>query len=147
MTTTAAPADSRTTALAHYAARAVLETVLARHDLDFQQSVTLRPVAVAGTPVERAALVGEVVASLKADPAVVERTVDELAGKGLIEPEGSAVCVTDAGRALFTAVSAETGEVSARIYAGIPEEDLIATGRVLHLVTERADAELAALKA
>lgn len=34
---------------------------------------------------------------------------------------------------------------TARVWGGIPAEELAATGRVLALVTERADAELAAL--
>ncbi|MFE2738808.1 MarR family transcriptional regulator, partial [Streptomyces sp. NPDC059349] len=34
-----------------------------------------------------------------------------------------------------------------RIWGGIPAEDLAAAGRVLALVTERANAELAALTA
>ncbi len=47
--TPAAPVlDPRVIALAHYAGRAVLENVLARHGATFQQSVTLRLVAVAG---------------------------------------------------------------------------------------------------
>ena len=46
---------------------------------------------------------------------------------------------------LFTRSAAETAPISARIYAGIPAEDLAAAGRVLTLVTERANAELAAL--
>ncbi|MFD7455584.1 MULTISPECIES: MarR family transcriptional regulator [unclassified Streptomyces] len=147
MTTTAAPlADSRSLALAHYAARAVLETVLARHDLDFQESVTLRAVAVADGLVDRETVVGYVTGSLKADPADAERTLDGLAAKALVEPEGSAVRVTEAGRALYATVSAETGEISARVYAGIPTEDLAAAGRVLSLITERANTELARMK-
>lgn len=55
--------------------------------------------------------------------------------------------VTDAGRDFYSRVSAETGEISARIWGGIPAEDLAAAGRVLATVTERADAELAALSA
>jgi DNA-binding MarR family transcriptional regulator len=144
MTSTTAPvADSRALALAHYAARAVLESALTRHDLDFQQSVTLRPVAVADGPVAREAVVGYVTESLKTDPADAERTLAELTGKGLVESEGSAVRVTDAGRTLYATVSAETGEISARIYADIPTQDLVAAGRVLGLVVERANAELA----
>lgn len=35
--------------------------------------------------------------------------------------------------------------IGARVWGGIPAEDLAAAGRVLALVTERANAELAAL--
>ncbi|MFH9943124.1 hypothetical protein ACH4OT_27850 [Streptomyces murinus] len=54
---------------------------------------------------------------------------------------------TDAGRELLAATGAETAPISARIWGGIPAEDLTAVGRVLTLVTERANAELAALTA
>lgn len=47
---------------------------------------------------------------------------------------------------LIAAASAETAPITARIWGGIPTEDL-AAGRVLARVTERADAELAALTA
>jgi DNA-binding MarR family transcriptional regulator len=143
-TPTAPSLNSRVIALAHYAARAVLESVLVRHGLVFQESVTLRVVAVAEAPVQRDALVGEVVDALKADPDDVHRTVAALAEKGLVTAEGAVVRITDAGRELYGRISAETREISARIYAGIPEEDLAVAGRVLTLVTERENAELAA---
>ncbi|MEU3252506.1 MarR family transcriptional regulator [Streptomyces sp. NPDC006997] len=146
MTTTTPTADSRALALAHYAARGVLESVLTRYDVTFQQSVTLRALAVAGGPTDREAVVGQVAGSLKADPEDVRGTVAELVGKGLCAAEGAALRLTDAGREFHAASTAETAEISARIWAGIPAEDLAATGRVLALVRERADAELAALK-
>ncbi|WP_443080128.1 hypothetical protein [Streptomyces sp. P9-A2] len=37
--------------------------------------------------------------------------------------------------------------ISARIYAGIPSDELAVTGRVLAIITERADRELAAAAA
>jgi DNA-binding MarR family transcriptional regulator len=52
--------------------------------------------------------------------------------------------VTEAGRELYERVTAETGAISARLYAGVPEADLVVAGRVPAQVTERADAELAA---
>lgn len=39
--------------------------------------------------------------------------------------------------------TAEIGPVSAKLYAGIPAEDLAVAGRVLTLITQRANAELA----
>lgn len=145
MTTTAPAADARVLGLAHYAARAVLESVLDRHGATFQQQITLRLVVVAGQPVEREALVTQVVGALKVDPAEARGVITELGAKGLITVDGSDVRVTDAGGDFYTRVSAETGEISARIWGGIPAEDLAAAGRVLATVTERADAELAAL--
>ncbi|MGW1805397.1 MarR family transcriptional regulator [Streptomyces sp. NPDC002078] len=148
MTTTAPLVDPRTIALAHYAARAVLERVLAPYGTTFQQNVTLRLAAVADGPVERAALVDGVTDALKVDEADAHGTIDELIAAGLlVAAEASRVEVSESGRELYARTSAETAPVSARIYAGISEEDRAVTGRVLTLITERANAELAALEA
>lgn len=146
MTTTTPLLDPRVIALAHYAGRALLENVLARHGATFQQSVTLRLAAVAEGPVERDAVVGGVAGALKIDAAEAHSVVDGLITADLLAPEGpSLVRITAAGRELYDRTSAETAPVTARIYAGIPAEDLAVAGRVLHLITERADGELATL--
>lgn len=138
--------NPRVIALAHYAGRALLENALARHGLTFQQSVTLRPAALADGPLDRDRLVADVVGSLKIDVAEAHAVVDELLAAGLLAPEGtSEVRITRAGRDLYETTSAETAPLTARIYAGIPEEDLAVAGRVLGLITERANRELAAL--
>ncbi|MFF5304084.1 MarR family transcriptional regulator [Streptomyces sp. NPDC013161] len=142
-TTTTPPADARMLGLAHYAARAVLESVLTRHGLDFQQQITLRPVALAAGPLDRARLAADTVAALKADEDSVQGTIDGLIAAGLVATDSSEVRITDAGRALYERITKETSAASARIWGGIPEEDLLATGRVLTLVAERANAELA----
>jgi DNA-binding MarR family transcriptional regulator len=145
--TTEPVANARDLALAHYAARGVLEHVLARHGITFQQQVALRAAVTADTPQTPDGLVGRIHDSLKADPADIRATVDELLDKRLLDTEGPHLRPTDAGRELMAAVSAETAPVSARIWGGIPAADLTAAGRVLALVTERANAELAALTA
>jgi DNA-binding MarR family transcriptional regulator len=143
MTTTASPADARTLGLAHYAARAVLERVLTRHGLVFQQQIVLRPLALAAGPVDRGQLAADTVAALKTDEDSVQGSIDELIAAGLVATDASDVRITDAGRALYERIVQETSAASARIWGGIPEEDLLATGRVLTLVAERANAELA----
>ncbi|MFG2456080.1 MarR family transcriptional regulator [Streptomyces sp. NPDC048523] len=159
MTTTTTPTataflNPRVIALAHYAARAVLEKVLARHGVTFQQSVTLRLAAVAEGPVERDRIVADVVGALKIDAAEAHSVVDELISAGLLAHhetphasphESPQVRITDVGRELFETTSTETAPVTARVYADIPAEDLAVAGRVLSLITERADAEFAAL--
>ena len=144
--TTTPPLNPRVIALAHYASRALLENVLDRHGATFQQSVTLRLVAVADEPVEREQLVGGVDGALKIDAVDAHRVVDELITAGALAAQGpSLVRITDAGRELYERTSAETAPITARVYAGIPAEDLAVAGRVLSLITERADAEFAAL--
>ncbi|QXE38683.1 MarR family transcriptional regulator [Streptomyces sp. GMY02] len=150
MTTTASTtnepvADARALALAHYAARGILEHVLARHGITFQQQIALRAALNADTPPTPDELVTQVRGYLKADPDDIRTTVDELLAKQLLVADGAYLRPTDAGRELTAAVGAETAPLSARVWGGIPAEDLAAAGRVLALVTERANAELAAL--
>ncbi|MET7271162.1 MarR family transcriptional regulator [Streptomyces flaveolus] len=147
MTTTAPVADSRALGLAHYAARGVLEHVLARHGVTFQQQIALRAAATADTPQTADDLVTQVRGSLKTDPVAVRATLDELLAEQLLVADGAHLRPSDAARELLAAVSAETAPLTARIWGGIPAEDLAAAGRVLALVTERADAELTALTA
>ncbi|MEU6105394.1 MarR family transcriptional regulator [Streptomyces flaveolus] len=147
MTTTAPVADARALGLAHYAARGVLEHVLARHGVTFQQQIALRAAVSADTPQTADDLVTQVRGSLKADPVAVRATLDELLAERLLVADGAHLRPSDAGRALLAAVGAETAPITARIWGGIPAEDLAAAGRVLALVTEHADAELTALTA
>ncbi|MBX7551211.1 MarR family transcriptional regulator [Streptomyces sp. tea 10] len=146
-TATAPVADARALALAHYAARSVLEHVLARYGATFQQQVALRAAITTETPQTSDDLITQVQGSLKADPADIRATLDELLAKQLLVADGAHLRPTDAGRELLAATGAETAPISARIWGGIPAEDLTAAGRVLALVTERANAELAALTA
>jgi DNA-binding MarR family transcriptional regulator len=143
--TTEPVADARTLGLAHHAARGVLEHVLARHGSTFQQQVVLRAAITTDAQQTRDDLVAQAQRSLNADPAGIRAVLDELLARQLLEVDGSHVRPTDAGRELFAAAGAEVAPVSARIWGEIPAEDLIAAGRVLALVTERATMELAAL--
>ncbi|MEU6276038.1 MarR family transcriptional regulator [Streptomyces populi] len=144
MTTPVAPFNGRAIGLAHYASRAALERVLARSGTTFEQSVALRAAAGDGGTVERALVVGRLTAGLKIDESAALRTVGELTARGLLEePAPGRVSLTDAGRELFSSIRAAGDEIAARVYAGIPAEDLAVVARVLALVTERADAELA----
>ncbi len=146
MTTTAPPLNARVIALSHYAGRALLERVLAGHGATFHQSVTLRAVVVAGESIGRDELVTEVTGSLKAEDSVVLDVIEELTAAKLLEQDPaqeSRIRPTDAGRALYATTTAETAGIAARLYAGIPAEDLAVAGRVLALLTERANAELA----
>ncbi|MFJ9197441.1 MarR family transcriptional regulator [Streptomyces flaveolus] len=147
MTTTAPVADSRALGLAHYAARGVLEHVLARHGVTFQQQIALRAAVTAAAPQTADDLITQVRATLKADPVAVRATLDELLAERLLVADGAHLRPSDAGRELLAAVGAETAPFTARIWGGIPADDLAAAGRVLALVTERADAELTALTA
>ncbi|MCX4985218.1 MarR family winged helix-turn-helix transcriptional regulator [Streptomyces sp. NBC_00572] len=145
-TTTAPSVNGRVLALAHHAARALLEGVLTRHGITFHQSVTFRAVVAAGESIGRDELVGDVTGSLKTDASVVTAVIEELTTAKLLEEvpaETSRVRLTDAGRELYEVTSAESAGITARLYGGIPAEDLAVVGRVLTLITDRANAELA----
>ncbi|MCX5007815.1 MarR family transcriptional regulator [Streptomyces sp. NBC_00638] len=144
MTTSPPPVNGQVIGLAHYASRAALERVLARSGTTFEQSVALRAVSDNGGTVERDRLVGRLTGALKIEESAARRTVDAMtAAKLLEEPTAGQVSLTDGGRELFESIRTAGNEIAARLYAGIPAEDLAAAGRVLTLVTERADAELA----
>jgi len=144
MTTATPPANGQVIALAHYAARAVLETVLARTGTTFHQSVTLNAVSSQGGTVEDDWIIGRLTGSLKIEESAAREIVDELTALKLLEESSSGqVSFTDSGQELFDRIQPGVREVSARLYAGIPAEDLATAGRVLTLVTERANAELA----
>ncbi|MEU7425181.1 MarR family transcriptional regulator [Streptomyces sp. NPDC040750] len=146
-TATAPVADGRALGLAHYAARGVLEHVLARHGVTFRQHIALRAAVTAEAPQTPDDLVTRIRGSLKADPADIRGTLDELLAKQLLVADGAHLSPAAAGRELIAAAGAETAPIAARVWGGIPAEDLAAAGRVLALVTERANAELAALTA
>ena len=146
MTTTAIALNPRVIALAHYAGRALLEGVTDRHGATFHQSVTLRAVVAAGGSIGRDALVADVSGSLKTDESVVRGVVAELTAAKLLEEDRAqlpGIRLTDAGRELYESAAAESAQISARLYADIPAGDLVIAGRVLTLITERANAELA----
>ena len=59
-------------------------------------------------------------------------------------PDGSQLQLTDEGRGVYGQIRARVDETIGKLYADIPADDLATAGRVLTLVTARADAELAA---
>ncbi|MFF3611900.1 MarR family winged helix-turn-helix transcriptional regulator [Streptomyces sp. NPDC002580] len=144
MTTPVPPVNGQVIGLAHYASRAALERVLARSGTTFNRSVALRAVSDNGGTVERARLEGRLTGALKIEEAAARRTVDEMTALKLLEetPSGQ-VSLTEGGRELFESIRTAGNEIAARLYADIPAKDLATAGRVLTLVTERADAELA----
>ncbi|GAQ56296.1 MarR family winged helix-turn-helix transcriptional regulator [Streptomyces acidiscabies] len=136
--------DGRIIGLAHYAGRAVVEQVLDRHRLGFLDHLALRASLAVGGPFRPDDVADKLTADLKNDFAVSKEAVTNLAARGYLEffDGPHLLRPTDAGRELFAATSAEIAEVSARIYAGLTEEELTVAGRVLEVVAERANAEL-----
>ncbi|MEO3860450.1 MarR family winged helix-turn-helix transcriptional regulator [Acrocarpospora sp. B8E8] len=134
---------------AHYATRAVLERELARIRTSFQQSVALNAVANNGGVVGRDWLLDRMTSTLKIDESAALETLTELTDAGLVEvlpDEQPRVHLTKAGQALQHQISDAVADITARLYADIPAENMAVAGHVLTLVTQRANAELAATK-
>ncbi|WP_329535386.1 MarR family transcriptional regulator [Streptomyces sp. NBC_01450] len=138
------PVNGQVIGLAHYASRAALETVLARVGSNFNQSVALRAVSDQGGTLERGRLVGRLTGALKIEESAAEETVEEMTAlKLLTETDAELVSLTEHGREVFEEIRTGGNEIAARLYADIPAEDLATAGRVLTLLTERANAVLA----
>jgi hypothetical protein len=60
-----------------------------------------------------------------------------------ITGEGSAVTVTGAARQLHSRIRTAITQITQRLWGDLPAEDLATAGRVLAIITERANAELA----
>lgn len=131
---------------AEHATRAVLDRVLARTGTTFHHWVALNLTAVSGAAIDRDQLIGRMTGALKIDESAVLATVAELTASQLLEAlpgEGSRVGLTDAGQARYRQIRSAIDEITARLYGDLPADDLATAGRVLTIVTARANAELA----
>ena len=72
----------------------------------------------------------------------VETAISKLAAAGLVLDE-TRVGLSEAGEARYYEIRADLADVTARLFGDFPPEDLATAGRVLAIVTARANAELA----
>jgi hypothetical protein len=134
---------------AHYATRAVLEGLLARTGTTFHQSVALNATADSGAAVDRTQLITRMTGTLKIAEPVALATIAELTVSELMETlpgDDTRLRLTDAGQTLNREIRTAVGELTARLYADLAADDLATAGRVLTLVTARANAELAGIQ-
>ncbi|MEU1471160.1 MarR family winged helix-turn-helix transcriptional regulator [Streptomyces sp. NPDC005761] len=144
--TTAPTVNGQVIGQAHYATRAVLESVLAATGTTFHQSVALNATADSGGSTERHLLLERMTSTLKIDATTVETVLAGLIAQGLLEQEpgdAARLTMTPAGSELHHTHRAALTKITDRLYADLPAEDLAAAGRVLTEVTARADAVLA----
>ncbi|MEV0155623.1 hypothetical protein AB0H57_18020 [Micromonospora sp. NPDC050686] len=131
---------------AHHATRAVLERELTGLGITFHQSVALNLVAAEGGAAPRALLARRMTAALKVAEATALAALDDGIGAGLLRTlpaDGSGLALTDAGRAVQQRLAGVVAALTARLYGDIAPDDLAVAGRVLTLIRQRADAELA----
>ena len=133
---------------AEHATRAVLDRLLARTGIQFHGWVIINQLAAGGGTLGEDELTGRITHGLKIGEDAVHAAAAELAWQGLIGREPAAggetrVTLTPAGTARFEQIQGGIGQVTQRLYGGLPESDLAIAHRVLATVTERANAELA----
>jgi DNA-binding MarR family transcriptional regulator len=116
--------------------RALLQTELDEAGLSFPEWTTLVTLDVAG-PLPRAELVERQIVGRIAPADEAEAAIDRLVAAGLLVTE-PALARTEAGEALYRPLRHRVNELSLRIYAGLPPDDLATTQRTLDEIARRA---------
>jgi len=142
------PLNGQDIGQAEHATRAVLDRLLAGTGTQFHGWVIINQLATAGGALGEDELTGRVTYGLKIGEDAAHAAAAELAWQGLISREpaaggGMQVALTPAGTARFQQIQGDIGQVTRRLYGGLPESDLVIAHRVLATVTERANTELA----
>ena len=125
---------------------AILFRLLARPGLTEAQWITLTLIAAGGESTGRARLVAQVAHGLKASEAQAREHLASLVAAQLVQDPGDdaePVRFTAAGAQVFGQIRGATTEITKRLWGDLPAEDLATAGRVLSIITERANAELA----
>ncbi|WP_433270728.1 MarR family winged helix-turn-helix transcriptional regulator [Micromonospora vinacea] len=131
---------------AHYATRALLERAIAPLGVEFNQLLALN--VLANGPTEPAQLTQRITSTLKVDEREVQRVLTTLVDANLAQDDHDAdtprLRLTDAGHTVQARIAHAVADISARLYADIPTDEASAAARALTVVTQRANAELAA---
>lgn len=141
MTTTLTPQIIGRAENAH---RAILNSILVGRGLTYSLWVTLTMVAIRGAEIERELVANDVTSALKVTKRDALEAIEQLASMGLFEvvADGFRVTLTGPGRSIYRDIRAMIDEIMSRVYDGIPTVDLAVAGRVLAVLTTRANAEL-----
>jgi hypothetical protein len=132
--------------LAEKTLNAILDRQLAGTGLTEPQWVTLTLTAASGGTARRDQLASRVAGALKVSEADARARITELAAAQLVDVpdgDGAQVKVTGAGQELYGRIRTAVGQITQRLWGDLPAEDLAVAGRVLSIVTDRANAELA----
>jgi len=140
MTTQTPPLTGQDINLAARAVRDLLDVLLERAGLTFEQSLVLQALGPEADGLERNTLVAELAGRLRVDPSEVSATVEGLAQAGLLVDTPQRVRLTPSGRASYDGVQAGIRRVTGRLYGPFAPDDLAVTRRVLREIIERAPA-------
>jgi DNA-binding MarR family transcriptional regulator len=108
--------------------------------------VALSVTAASGGDLHLDQLIGRLAGALKIDDAAARAAIAELTAEGLLEDlpdQGSRTGLTDTGQARYRQVRGDLDQTTARVFGDLPADDLATTGRVLTVITDQANAELA----
>ena len=96
-----------------------------------------------GGELELGQLISRITTARKVDREVVVAAVRELATTGLVTESPVRVLMTSDGRARHSQIRARVAGVTGRLFGDLAAADLETAGRILSIVTDRANAELA----
>ena len=136
------PLNPQVIGQAETALGALLGPILTEAGCTFQQWVILVLITAGGPAVGRAQLVARVIDARKFAAADVEAAIAKLTADGLLSSGPGTVGLTGAGQDLHRRVRARINEVTSGLF-DFPAEDLATAGRVLAIITDRANAFLA----
>jgi DNA-binding MarR family transcriptional regulator len=125
---------------------AILDPLLARTGTTFRQWLVLTVTAASGSVIGRGQLTARISGARKISRPEVESAISELTETGLAKSlpgDDDHIGLTEAGQARYEQIRTALGDVTTRLFGGLPPEDLATAGRVLAIVTARANAELA----
>jgi photosystem II stability/assembly factor-like uncharacterized protein len=136
------PLSTQVIGQAESALGALLEPLLVSGEITFHEWLVLAITAASGGSIDRGQLVARISAARKVDAAAIDTAIAELAAAGMVTDRGP-VEFTDVGRGTYQRIRDAVEETTARIFDFSPE-DLAVAGRLLGVVTERANALLSA---
>ena len=124
---------------------AILDRQLAGTGLTEPQWVILTLAVTDGGPAEPDKFARMVAGALKISETEARARVGDMAAAQLLQITGEvpAVTATGAARELHGRISAAITQITQRLWGDLPAGDLATAGRVLAIITERANAELA----
>jgi hypothetical protein len=144
--TTAETLNPQVLGQAEKAHGALFDRIVTGTNITYHRWVALNLIVAGADGVDRDRLIAMMTGALKLDEATGREVVGELTDAQLIEPaspDGSDLQLTDEGQEAYRRIRSRVDETIGQLYAGIPADDLATAGRVLTLITARANAELA----
>lgn len=135
------PLSTQVIGQAERALGALLDPLLTRVGITFGQWLVLTITAQSGISIDRGELIARISHARKIDSATVVAAIAELTATGLVATTNGTVALTGNGRGTYHQIRGGIAEVTARLF-DFPAEELETAGRVLAIITARANALL-----